>query len=237
MEEFARRKFPTELFDSRGNEAGSFMRMPETQPLDFVANNASLWMDRQILDRYGYQDTPITQCYEICYPGTNPGNLSLRTQADYYVRHVMHSLVWGIPVIRPAGICDVGNSYYFSNWGSSGLCFAKPELSPKPAYVAMATLTTMLDGAALSRTIETGSPVVYAVEFKKQAGGFVTVAWTVRGERAIRFAASEGAEAFDVMSNAASCEFLDGAVRCIVSSSPIYIVSRQPLGEAELIGA
>ena len=79
-EEFARHKFPKELFDSRGNEAGTFMRAPETQPLDFVANNASLWMDRQILDAYGYADKPITQCYEICYPNTNPGNLTPETQ-------------------------------------------------------------------------------------------------------------------------------------------------------------
>ena len=181
MEEFARHKFPTELFDSRGNEAGCFMRMPETQPLDFVANNAGLWMDRQILDAYGYKDKPITQCYEICYPSTNPGNLSLRTQASYFVRHAIHSLAWGVPVIRQGSITDMGNSYYFSNWGACGFCFAKPDVSPKPSYVAIATMTQQLDGAKFNRIIETGSPVVYAVEFKKPDGKFVTVAWTLRG--------------------------------------------------------
>lgn len=203
MEEFARHKFPRELLDSRGNEAGTFMRMPETQPLDFVANNASLWMDRQILDHYGYKDVPVTQCYEICYPSTNPGNLSLRTQAAYYVRHMIHSLVWGVPVIRPSCISDVGNSYQFSNWGSCGLCFAKPEVSPKPSYVAMATLTRMLDGAKFSRIVETGSAVVYAVEFKKKNGSFVTVAWTVRGERNVMVGpvGTNNLEPKDLMSN------------------------------------
>jgi hypothetical protein len=237
MEEFARHQFPKELFDSRGNEAGSFMRMPETQPLDFVANNASLWMDRQILDYYGYADKPITQCYEVCYPSTNPGNLSLRTQASYYVRHMIHSLVWGIPIIRPACICDVGNSYHFSNWGACGLCFAKPELSPKPSYVAMATLTTMLDGAKVSRVIETGSPVVYMVEFKKSEGGFVTVAWTLRGERAIGFASSAHAEAFDLMSNAVPCEVNEGIMRCTLSPEVVFIVTPQPLGAVKRLDA
>ncbi|MBL9133188.1 MAG: hypothetical protein JNG86_18405, partial [Verrucomicrobiaceae bacterium] len=231
MEEFARHKFPRELFDSRGNEAGAFMRMPETQPLDFVANNASLWMDRQILDHYGYKDVPVTQCYEICYPSTNPGNLSLRTQAAYYVRHMIHSLVWGVPVIRPSCISDVGNSYQFSNWGSCGLCFAKPELSPKPSYVAMATLTRMLDGAKFSRIVETGSPVVYAVEFKKREGGFVTVAWTVRGKVQIGwlYEAPQGMPEFhDIMGNKSTTIF-DVGVQWVLSEEPTFIVTQGPI--------
>lgn len=228
MEEFARHGFPKEWFDSRGNEAGSFMRMPETQPLDFVANNASLWMDRQILDHYGYKDKPITQCYEICYPSTNPGNLSLRTQAAYYVRHLVHSLAWGIPVIRPSCICDVGNSYQFSNWGSCGLCFAQPELSPKPSYVAMATLTQQLDGAVLQRVIDTGSPVVYAVEFKKAEKGLVTVAWTLRGERPLN---CPGAVTLtDLMGND-----LPAQTSVVLSPDPVFIHSETPLDSITLL--
>ena len=247
MEEFARRKFPRELFDSRGNEAGSFMRMPETQPLDFVANNASLWMDRQILDHYGYSDVPITQCYEICYPSTNPGNLSLRTQAAYYVRHMIHSLAWGVPVIRPSCISDVGNSYQFSNWGSCGLCFAKPELSPKPSYVAMSTLTRELDGAKFSRVVETGSPVVYLVEFRKKDGGFVSVAWTLRGERGIALHAK--ASGVDMMGSdlgagdpgaarlrAASASGAAQRTEVLLSPDPIFISTRESIGQPELIG-
>lgn len=250
MEEFARHKFPRELFDSRGNEAGAFMRMPETQPLDFVANNASLWMDRQILDHYGYKDVPVTQCYEICYPSTNPGNLSLRTQAAYYVRHMIHSLVWGVPVIRPSCISDVGNSYQFSNWGSCGLCFAKPELSPKPSYVAMATLTQQLDGAKFSRIVETGSPVVYAVEFKKKEGSFVTVAWTVRGEGWLKFPVA--AEGCDLMGNKLLTDSIETTRMTVsmvgtggglvtetavaVTTDPVFVRSRTALGAGKWEG-
>ncbi|MEO6784838.1 MAG: hypothetical protein ABI318_01790, partial [Chthoniobacteraceae bacterium] len=231
MEEFARHKFPSELFDSRGNEAGCFMRMPETQPLDFVANNAGLWMDRQILDAYGYKDKPITQCYEICYPNTSPGNLSLRTQAAYFVRHAMHSLAWGIPVIRQGSITDMGNSYYYSNWGASGFCFAKPDVRPKPGYVAIATMTQQLDGAKFTRAVPTGSPVVYAVEFKKRDGSFVTVLWTLRGTRQLTLEARDirSATATDIMSNETPVKFTDGRAPLEISSEPIFLAASHAL--------
>ncbi len=243
LEEFLRRKFPAELFDSRGNEAGSFMRMPETQPLDFVANNASLWMDRQILDHYGYAGKPITQCYEICYPNTNPGNLSLRTQAAYYVRHILHSLAWGVPVIRPGSITDMGNSYYYSNWGASGLCFAKPDVRPKPSYVAVATLTQVLDGAKFRREVPTGSTTVYAVEFAKRDGDCVTVLWTLRGTRPVTLSAAETSAAVvtDLMGNETKVDFADGRTQLQLSASPVFVATPKPLtdivpGPAELEG-
>lgn len=223
MEEFARHSFPKELFDSRGNEAGSFMRMPETQPLDFVANNASLFMDRQILDHYGYKDKPVTQCYEICYPSTNPGNLSLGTQAAYFVRHALHSLAWGVPVIRGGSITDMGNSYYYSNWGSCGFCFVKPDVRPKPSYVAMATMTQQLDGAKFTRAVPTGSPVVYAVEFKKRDDGFVTALWTVRGTRSLTL--DVGGVATDMMGNERPVELVDGKGLLDVSAEPLFVAT------------
>jgi hypothetical protein len=239
MEEFARHKFPKELFDSRGNEAGCFMRMPETQPLDFVANNAGLWMDRQILDAYGYQDKPITQCYEICYPATNPGNLSLRTQAAYFVRHAMHSLAWGIPIIRQGSITDMGNSYYYSNWGATGFCFVKPEVNPKPSYVAIATMTQQLDGAKFSRIVDMGSPVVYGVEFKKPDGSYVTVAWTLRGNRTLRWSLFPGGPSHvdkitgkvDLMGNdhPGLGTIQSMGVSMQISELPIFISSKEPL--------
>jgi hypothetical protein len=231
LEEFLRRKFPKELFDSRGNEAGSFMRMPETQPPDFVANNASLWMDRQILDHYGYADKPITQCYEICYPNTNPGNLTLRTQASYFVRHIIHSLAWGVPIIRPGSMTDMGNSYYFSNWGASGLCFAKPDVRPKPSYVAVATLTHQLDGAKFNRAVPTGSTVVYAAEFKKRDGGCVTVLWTLRGTRSLALEARgvRRATLTDLMGNEQSVEFTGRKASVVVSGAPGFLATPRPL--------
>jgi hypothetical protein len=231
MDELLKRRFPKELFDSRGNECPSFMRMPESQPLDFESNNASLWMDRQLLDHYGYRDKPVTQCYEICYPGTNPGNLSPQTQASYFVRHAVHSLAWGIPVFRPGMITDCGDSYYFSHWGASGLCYAMPEVRPKPSYVALATMTQCLDSAKFSRVIPTGSTVVYAVEFARKDGGYLTVLWTIRGTRALRVEAAGASPTVltDMMGNQTPIAFAGGAAEVPISHAPGFLATRQPL--------
>lgn len=227
LEEFLRYQFPKELLGSRGNEAGSFMRPPEAQPLDPVANNSSLWMDRQVLDHYGYRDTPLRQCHEICYPSSNPGNLSMRTQAAYLVRHLMHSLAWGIPIIRPLGIIDVGNSYYFSNWGATGLFRAMPDIRPKPVYVAFATTTLLLDGARFTRMVPTGSPVVYAAEFRNREGGHVTCLWTLRGRRdlALTLRGGDPVKLLDLMANETPLAVKGDKATLKVSAEPCFLVS------------
>ncbi len=227
LEEFLKRKFPKELLGSRGNESMCGPRLPETQPLDFISSNSGLWMDRQILDHYGYKDTPLRQCYEITYPDSNPGNLTFRTQAAYLIRHVMHSLVWEIPIIRFMGIVDVGNSYYYSNWGGLGLCQAMPDVRPKPAYVAVATMTSMLDGAKFTRAIPTDSSTVYAVEFQRRDKQFVTCLWTIRGKRKLNlsFASAAPVVGTDLMGNSVTASVADKAVNVEISSEPIYLTS------------
>lgn len=232
LEEFLRRKFPRELMDTRGNEAGSFQRLPETQPPDAVANNSSLWMDRQILDHYGYKDVALRQCYEIGYPGSNPGNLALGTQAAYFVRHILHSMAWEIPIIRMGGIADVGNSYYYSNWGSSSFCFAQPDVSPKPAYVAVAVLTQVLDGAKFARVVPCAAPSVYALEFQGPDGGCITCLWTIRGKRplTVQTLGTPDARLIDMMGNQTVLPGAGGQVRVEISDAPVYLLTRKPPG-------
>lgn len=224
-EEFFRRGFPAELFDSAGNESPSGMRMPETQPPDSVANNSSLWMDRQLLDAYGYRDKPVTQCYEICYPGTNPGNLTERTQADYLVRHALHSLAWGMPQIKLGMMTDVGNAYYFSGYGAAGFCRAMPEMSVKPSFVSFATLTRVLDGAKFVRDVPTGSASLYLLEFARPEGGTAYVLWTVRGERSMVLTVGPGAWTLVNAQGAESAlSAIDGVVTVAASPTPVYLI-------------
>ena len=59
--------------------AATFQSFPGPQVLaNYVANNAGIWMDHQLLEAYGYSDKKVVQCSEICYPSTNPGNLTPR---------------------------------------------------------------------------------------------------------------------------------------------------------------
>ena len=236
VEEFMRRKFPKELLGSRGNEAGNFMRMPEAQPPDWIANGPGLWMDRTLLDAFGYTETPLRQCYEMCYPGTNPGNLSLRTQASYFVRHMMHSLAWEIPIIRACLITDVGNSYYFSNWGAAGLCHARPAVSPKPSYVACATMTQVLDGATFTRIVPVPSPIVYAVEFVRKDKMHVTCFWTTRGKRPVSMTLPRKKRAVvtDLMGNDTVLTPGSAPVEITISPEPIFLTSVLPVSDVTL---
>lgn len=225
-EEFYRNKFPSELFDAAGNEAGSFGRPPESQPPDSVANNASLWMDRQLLDAYGYAEKPVAQSYEVIYPGTNPGNLSLETHADYFVRHLLHSLVWKIPFIRGGCIADVGNSYRFSNWGSSGLFTARPRLEPKPAALALATLSRVLDGAIFEDFFDLGSESAYLLRFRRKDGSHILVSWVVRGRRDIHLTFSKTPMELRMISRDGKTSSLDAKgdiFTFTASSSPVYV--------------
>ncbi len=222
-EELYRNKFPAELFDSVGNEAGVFGRPPEAQPPDWVANNASLWMDRVMADHYGYRDKPVTQCYEITYPSTNPGNLSLATQADYFVRHAIHSMAWEVPTIRVGLITDVGNSYYFSNWGAAGLCHAAPEINVKPSFVTMATMTRVLDGAAFSRVLELGSASLHGVEFARQDGRNAYVLWCLKGTRSVTLT-MEGAGPWSLIDGQGNSTDWQSGAAVELSPSPVYLL-------------
>lgn len=219
-------KFPTELFDSAGNESPTFGRPPEAQPPDCVAFNTSIWMDRQMLDAYGYKKKPVSLCLETCYPAANPGNLTLQEQADYLVRHALHALAWEMPEIKLGQICDMGNGYYFSNWGAIGLTHVKPELNVKPAFVAVATLTRVLDGAKFVRSVPLGSTTLYAFEFTRPDGSQAHALWTLRGKRSVRLLMDRPGT-WTVINDQGAATILagpQGVVEVELTPSPIYLV-------------
>jgi hypothetical protein len=236
LEEFLKHGWKAKDLDIIGNESGSFMRLPETQPCDFVSDNACIWMLRQIADKYGCKDVPIGQCLEICYPCSGPGNLSEMTQAAYLVRHNMHSLSWGIPVIRPMCLTDMGNSYYHSNWGSTGLCRAWPNVSPKPAYVAYATLTQVLDGAKFTRWVPLKSTAVYAAEFQRKDKKVVTCFWTIRGRQNLTVEAGGARKQalVDLMGRESEIEFKDNQATMVAAPTPCYLITSKPIKSVTL---
>jgi hypothetical protein len=229
-------KFPAELFDSAGNESATFGRPPEAQPPDCVAFNASIWMDRQLLDAYGYKDKPVSLCYESCYPATSPGNVSLTDQADYLVRHALHALAWEMPEIKLGQICDMGNGYYFSNWGAIGFCRPKPELNVKPSFVSVATLTRVLDGAKFARVVPLGSPALYAMEFTRPDGTQAHTLWTLRGKRSLRLLMDRPGTWTLINDQGAETPLAgpQGVIEVELTASPVYLVGA---GKIEGAGA
>ena len=225
-EELYRHGFPADLFDSGGNENPAFSRLPETQPPDPIGNNSSLWMDRQLLDAYGYREKSVTQCHETIYPSTNPGNLSLETQAKYLIRHILHSMAWRIPQIRAGTLLDAGDSYYHSNWGGIGLFERAPEKAPKPVAISLATLTRVLDGAHYEDFLETGSDSAYLMSFSKKDGTTVFPFWVVRGTRDFTLLLDGASKARIVEANGLEKEVpvLQGTIRLDASPEPAYLI-------------
>jgi hypothetical protein len=229
-----RAKFPAELFDSAGNESPALERPPEAQPPDPAAFNAGIWMDRQLLDAYGYKDKPVTLCYESCYALSTAGKE--QEQADYYVRHALHALAWNILQIKIGQICDQGNGFYFSMYGPIGLCRARPELNVKPAFVAVATMTRVLDGAKFARVVPLGSPALYGMEFTRPDGTQVHVFWTLRGKRSVRLLVDRPGPWTLVNDQGAETPVPgpQGVVELELTPSPVYLVGA---GKVEGAGA
>lgn len=170
-----RRGFPRELIDYFGSEATSQTFAPEK-----LSPNATggIWLMAETARKFGY-DIPLAGCFE--FTSRAERDLGAQRHADWYARDMLTGLAYRFPTISPGGIEDVGNCYYDYLWGASGLCQRTPLHYPKPAYVALATLTKVLDSVQLIRQFDTGSSSAYALEFERSSARIYAL-WTPRGQ-------------------------------------------------------
>ena len=96
--------------------------------------------------KFGY-DIPLTACFEYT---SRAGAPSAAARGVVCTRYAHRSRV-PFPEISPAGIEDVGNCYYDTSGEHRDLLCRNPLHYPKPAYVALATLTKVLDSVKLVR--------------------------------------------------------------------------------------
>ncbi|MDP6506764.1 MAG: hypothetical protein QF886_24265, partial [Planctomycetota bacterium] len=220
-----RTKLPRKLWDAIGLEMAIQLFHPEGQPTGW--NLQSMWIAKRMREIYGYEDMPITSCYEFDYRSTAPGALSLKQQADWYARDVLHCLAYRMPNINVALIMDCNSSYYSSRWGATGVCFRAPDMLPKPSYVALSTLTRELDQAEYLRWLDTGSTGLYCLEFKRK-DGFVYALWATRGQRKveIRLTRDDGQYRIcDLMGRTADASVRNGTASLTASESPGFLSS------------
>ncbi len=170
-----RRGFPREYIDFLGSETTSQTFAPEK-----LNPNATggIWLMGETGRKFGY-DIPLTACFE--FTSRAERDLGAQRHAEWYARDLLTGLAYRFPTISAAGIEDVGNCYYDYLWGASGLCQRNPLHYPKPAYVALATLTKVLDSAKLVRQMPTGSSSAWTLEFER-GNDRIYALWTPRGE-------------------------------------------------------
>lgn len=170
-----RRGFPRELIDYLGSETTGQSFAPEKLS---PWTSGGIWLMSETARVFGY-DIPLAGCFEFTYRAER--DLGPQRHAEWYARDMMIGLAYRFPTISPAVIEDTNNAYYDALWGGCGLCQRSPLHYPKPAYVALATVTKVLDSATLVRQWDTGSSSAHVLEFTRGSEHIYAV-WTLRGE-------------------------------------------------------
>ncbi|HEY3900664.1 MAG TPA: hypothetical protein VGM54_18795 [Chthoniobacter sp.] len=170
-----RRGFPRELIDYLGSETTGQTIAPEKLS---PHTTAGIWLMGETARKYGYE-VPLSGCFE--YTSRAERDLGAQRHAEWYACDMLTGLANRFPTVSPAGLEDVGNAYYDTLWGASGLCQRSPLHYPKPAYVALATLTKVLDSAKLVQQMPTGSSSAHALEFAR-GNEHIYALWTPRGQ-------------------------------------------------------
>jgi len=176
--------------------------------------------------RLGYGEIPLTACYE--WIGRPAPELGLRAQAEWYARDCLLVHAFHFHRINSALLYDVSNSYYHSPWGTTGLLSRYPALVPRPSYVALATVTQVLDGARVVGSVPTGSLSLYAMEFETSQGRTYAL-WTPRGTRQVtfRFAGDTELAMIDLWGRERRMATRGAAVEFSAGTAPVFV--RSPL--------
>jgi hypothetical protein len=107
---------------------------------------------------------------------TTTNGTPLQMQADYLVRMQLFNLMNGIPISIMYDWVNDG-SYGFNVEHNYGIVY--PDLKPKPAYIAIRTLTHTLAGFHLTRRLPLDHPWDYALLFENDAGQRIVAVWTL----------------------------------------------------------
>ncbi len=143
-----------------------------------------VWLGEETARRFGVE-RPTTACYE--FTSRMSKTLGPRGQAEFYVRDALLSYAFGFKTIYTGMLNDAGNAYYNTAWGGGGILRRNPLLNPKPAYVAIATLTRVLDQVTFTRKMPDSSASVHTLEFERADGRYVYAVWTPRGQAELDF--------------------------------------------------
>ncbi len=191
------------------------------------------WLAREVARKLGH-DIAVTGCYE--FTARSERDLGPGRHAAWVARDILLGLAYRFPTISPGIIHDVGNAYYNTLWGAGGLCRRSPLLYPKPAYVAVATLTNVLDSVTLRRELPTGSLSAYALEFDR-GGDTVYALWTVRGEAtlALDIAGADAGTLVDTYGKETAVRAENGRFTVAIGTSPRYLVVKAAATGASIL--
>jgi len=240
------------LIDVLSVHPGSFPRAPEwDHEGEFWSLIPQLRTLKQALARYGDKPFWVTEIYAPTPPGRY--GLDLRTSAEYLIRTYMVCLEWGAQVVEWYQLQD---GVWFAPIPKPGdvehnFGLLYSDLSPKPAYLAYASMTSQLAGLDFLGRRDLGDPELYAYAFGKDGVAQVHVMWSYRekheldgswaeianrGRRPampwenrwsrferLRLPAKGTVSVVDLMGNALELNVDEGQANLTLSGSPIFV--------------
>ena len=173
--------------------------------------------------KYGCKASP-TDCYES--GGRGNYGMSQRLIAEYVVRDSLVGLAWGYPYVGVGVITENVNGYYHTRWGGDSILRRTPLLYPQPQYVAIATMTRVLDRVKLVRRVPTGSHTAYALEFAR-GDERVYVLWTPRGtcEMVLKFPGNPAAKLEGHYGRTRQANVANGELRVKANEEVTYVTA------------
>ena len=162
---------------------------------------------------------------------TDVKGVSLETQAQFIVRQQLANLMSGVPISIWYDWKNDGND---SNDKEHNFGTVSPDLTPKPAYVAIKTLTHELAGFVIRNRLPAEGTNDFVLVLTNAAGETRLAAWTLGESHAINLplpaAAAREISVVDGSGRAGAVETKDGSVTLSISGMPRYV----NLGRAKL---
>lgn len=219
------------LIDCIGIETPGIVAIPEAKT--GISSPGSAWATREVTRKFGF-DIPVNACFEYTFRQEKYFG-SAEQCTRYLLRDHLVGLALGFKTLNAGHLDDANNAYYNSSWGASGLLRRAPYLYPRPAYLAMAVMTRVLDKAKLIRRFETGAASLYALEFRRErkTPDYVYALWTPRPDWApfltLRFPAGTALRLVDMFgAETVPDQNASGDIRFRVSHSPVWLLASHP---------
>lgn len=224
-----RNKFPKEYIGAMGEENLGQTIMPEKF---FYWGTQAAWYLQELARKMGYGDMAVDACNE--WKGRLSTDLGAKTKAEWRIRDCLISYAYGSKNIQMTDFGEPGTTFYNNEWGSQAALRHYPLLYPKPAFVADATFTKVLDGVTFKRIVPSGSKTVYLLEFERWDKKHVYVPWTVRDavELALDFGNDTGLSLIDLYGRKRQAKTVSGKMTTVAGTAPSYIISDSALRSA-----
>ncbi|MEO6848502.1 MAG: hypothetical protein ABI443_12360 [Chthoniobacterales bacterium] len=212
-----------DLIDGVCLDMPGFDRLPEMQ----LHQVAHLRLYEMMVEFKKYGKTPELITNEATFVPTYADGLTPDEAGDIHTRNMLIYFVYG--VYRQASTTypfDCADYWGEEQYGAAGMFSRLPHVSPRPAYLAYATLTRHLNRANYVKFLPTGSNTAFALQFKNyKSGNLINVMWTIRGKRTATLTVPAGAKVsvYDENDNLKPLTEKNGTASFTIDQSPCYV--------------